>query len=133
MDIAPLIDIVFQLLIFFMLTSSFVSQPGMKVHLPKAITAEATPRDRIVLTVAQEGHLTLDSRVVTLNELQSRLERMAGDGRPLLIQADQQASVGRIVEVWDLCRSLGISQVHIATKNRAPAPRRLGKGDGRAF
>lgn len=119
MDIAPLIDVVFLQLIFFMLTSAFVFQPGVKVHLPKAVTADVIREESLEITISKVGHLSLGSRVVTLQELRSRLGPLGAKGRPLLIRADRQAPLGRVVEVWDLCRLLGISQVNIATSGES--------------
>ena len=116
MDMAPLIDIVFLQLIFFMLTSAFVFQPGIKIQLPKAVTADVADQENIVITISEKNLLYLGSRLVTPQELKSRLAAKQKGGSPLLIRADRKASVGRVMEVWDLCRALGISQVHIATQ-----------------
>lgn len=114
MDVAPLIDIVFLQLIFFMLTSTFVLQPGISVHLPRAATTEPSASAHKMITVSRKGDLYLDDRVVTLQEIPSLLpDRKAS----LLIRADRGVPFGRVVEVWDLCRSLGIMQVGIATQN----------------
>ena len=114
-DIAPLIDIIFQLLIFFMLTSSFIMQPGIKVKLPKAITSEAVEEKNIVIAISREGIIYLSEKVFTVDELKSYLSKRSISSRPILIKADKRASLGRVVEVWDLCRDSGISQVSIAT------------------
>jgi len=114
-DIAPLIDIVFQLLIFFMLTSSFIMQPGIKVNLPKAVTSEVVKENNIVIVVSREDVIYVNSKVFTLNELKSYLSRNNNSSRPILIKSDKRASLGRVVEVWDLCREIGISQLNIAT------------------
>jgi len=115
LDIAPLIDVVFLLLIFFMLTSSFILQPGIKVKLPKAVTSETLPEEGIIVTVASDGVLYLSSSPITLRELGVMLKQAALENKPVLIKADRASAVGRVVEVWDLCRSNGISQVNIAT------------------
>ena len=115
-DIAPLIDIVFQLLIFFMLTSSFIFQPGIKINLPKAVTSEVLHEQNIVVTITADNLIYIDNKAVTSNELSKRLSKdIAALKKPILIKADRRASLGRIVEVWDLCRASGISQVNIAT------------------
>lgn len=114
-DIAPLIDIVFQLLIFFMLTSSFIMQPGIKVNLPKAVTSEVVKENNIVIVVSRDDVIYVNSKVFTLNELKSYLSRNNNSSRPILIKSDKRASLGRVVEVWDLCREIGISQLNIAT------------------
>ena len=118
MDITPLIDIVFLQLIFFMLTSSFVSQPGIRIHLPQASTAEPSHKQSRTITVSAKVHLYLGSKLVTLQELKTKLSGRSKAVAPLLIQADQEASMGRVVEVWDLCRTLGIRKVSIATSPR---------------
>ena len=115
LDIAPLIDMVFLLLIFFMLTSSFVFLPGIKVNLPKAVTSEIIKKESIVVTVSGEDVIYLGGSVVTLAELKKELTAAARRQSPLLIKSDRRASMGRIVEVWDLCRELGITKINIAT------------------
>ena len=118
LDIAPLIDVVFQLLIFFMLTSNFVFQPGIKVSLPKAITSEVISSENIVVTVTGQDLLFLNERPTTINELVARLKENTGGQKSLLLKADTNASLGRVVEIWDLCRELGIPQINIATNQK---------------
>ena len=115
-DIAPLIDMVFLLLIFFMLTSTFIMQPGIKVNLPKAVTSKITDKESLSLTISSENIIYLEGKVVTLKELKSELKETSG--RPILIRADRKASLGRLVEVWDICRELGIDHVNIATDKK---------------
>lgn len=114
-DIAPLIDMVFQLLIFFMLTSSFVMQPGIKVNLPKAVTSEAVKLENIEIVVSSENVIYLDGRVLTLQELRVLFNQAAKRKQPILIKSDKRASLGRVVEVWDMAREIGITQINIAT------------------
>lgn len=114
-DIAPLIDVVFQLLIFFMLTSSFIFHPGIKVHLPRAVTSEIIQEESAIITVSRENVIYLNGSVVTIKELREGLELVAEHNKPLLIKADRRSSLGRVVEIWDLCRELGINKVNIAT------------------
>lgn len=112
-DIAPLIDIVFQLLIFFMLTSSFIIQPGIRVNLPRAVTGGIVTEKNLVITVSAENVIYLDDKIVTLDELRARLKKFKA--KPLLIKSDRRSSLGRIVAIWDLCRDLGIANINIAT------------------
>lgn len=118
-DIAPLIDIVFLLLIFFMLTASFIFQPGIKINLPRAVTSEVLHEQNVVITVTSENLLYLDNKAVSLAELNKKLAKeVAPSKKPLLIKADRRASLGKVVEVWDICRATGISQVNIATNQQ---------------
>ncbi|MFC1807419.1 ExbD/TolR family protein [Candidatus Omnitrophota bacterium] len=114
-DIAPLIDVVFLLLIFFMLTSSFIFQPGIRVRLPRAITSEMLSEENAIIAVTAENLIYYNQNLVTLKELSQTLKRVASAHLPVLIKADKKASLGRIVEVWDICRQEGVSQVNIAT------------------
>ena len=114
-DIAPLIDIVFQLLIFFMLTSSFIMQPGIKVNLPKAVTSEIVKSENIGIMITSENVVYLNGRVVNMQELKAVLKIAGKKDQTILIKADKRASLGRIVEVWDLARDMGVTQVNIAT------------------
>lgn len=115
LDMAPLIDVVFQLLIFFMLTSSFIFQPGIKIHLPKAITSEVLHEQNLVITITGDNQIFLDNKLINRANLEERLKVAAKNDLPLLIKADRKASLGKVVEIWDLCRALGISKVNIAT------------------
>lgn len=114
-DIAPLIDVVFLLLIFFMLSSSFTLQSGINVKLPKTVTSDVIKSENVVVTITRENVIYLNDAVITLKELNQALSQFSGKDRPLLIKADRRASVGRVVDVWDLCRNLGIERINIAT------------------
>lgn len=117
-DIAPLIDIVFQLLIFFMLTSSFIMQPGIKVNLPKAVTSEVVKYENIEIIVSGENVTYFNGKVVTTPELNKLLKQAAQRDESVLIKADRRASLGRVVEIWDSCRDLGIAKINIATNQQ---------------
>ena len=119
LDIAPLIDVVFLLLIFFMLTSNFVLQPGISVSLPKAITSEVISSENVVVTLTGQDLIFLNEKPITINDLVARLKEAARDQKTVLLRADINASLGRVVEIWDLCREFGIPQINIATSQKA--------------
>lgn len=114
-DLAPLVDIVFQLLIFFMLTSSFVFQSGIQVKLPRAVTSEIIKDENMVITITSEDVTYLNGAVVSIKELRKELGKATSKDRPILIKSDRRASLGRIIDIWDLCRDLGIEKINIAT------------------
>ena len=115
LDLTPMINIFFLLFIFFLFTSSFIFQPGIKVSLPKAVTSEVVEQDNVVLTITRDDKIYLEDREITQSELDSRLKMLNKDKMGLLIKADSRAPLGRIVQVWDACRREGVSQVNIAT------------------
>jgi len=114
-DIAPLIDIVFQLLIFFMLTSTFVMQAGVKVNLPKAVTSEAVKYENVEILITGENVIYLSNKVLNLQELKAFFKQLSKRNQMILLKADKHASLGRVVEIWDMAREAGITQINIAT------------------
>ena len=114
-DIAPLVDVIFQLLIFFMLTSSFIVPSGIRVNLPKAVTSQMVKSRSLEIVVSGENVIYIEGRVVNIQELKSILKGLANRNQTLLIKADRRAQLGRVVEIWDMARNLGLSQVNIAT------------------
>ena len=115
LDLTPLINVFFLLFIFFLFTSSFIFQPGIKVNLPKAVTSEVIQQENVVIIITRDDKLYLNDREISQDELASNLRLMAKESVPLLIKADSRASLGRIVGLWDMCRKEGVSQVNIAT------------------
>jgi biopolymer transport protein ExbD len=115
LDIAPLIDVVFLLLIFFMLTSSFIFQPGIRVNLPKAVTSEILHKELLIVVVTEENEVFINERPVERDELVSRITLAARDNKSLLIKADKGADLGKVIEVWDICRQFDIKRISIAT------------------
>lgn len=115
LDIAPLIDVVFLLLIFFMLTSSYIFQPGIRVNLPRAVTSEALHKELLVVTITADGGIFINERPIGGDELVSRITIAARDEQPLLIRADKKADLGKVIEIWDICRQVDVKQINIAT------------------
>ena len=113
-DIAPMIDVVFQQLIYFMLTSSFVLHPGIRISLPKAATSQRIAAANIVITLTKDHVIYWEEQVVTMKELRGKLQRLGGD-KPVLIRADKHAYVDKLIALWDLCRDAGYHEIHIAT------------------
>ena len=113
-DIAPMIDVVFQQLLYFMLTSSFVLHPGIRVTLPKAVTSQRLSASNLVITLTKDHVIYWEDQVVTFKELRDKLTRAGGD-KAVLIRADRHAYVEKLIDLWDLCRDIGYREVHIAT------------------
>ena len=114
-DLTPIINVFFLLLIFFIFTSSFIFQPGIRVNLPKAVTSEVIQQENVVIIITKDDRLYLNDREISRDELDSKLRLMAKEKASLLIKADSHVSLGRIVDIWDLCRKEGVSQINIAT------------------
>lgn len=115
LDLTPMINIFFLLFVFFIFTSSFIFQPGISVNLPKAVTSEVVQQDNVALTITKDNKMYLEDREISEIELISRLKALTKEKTGLLIKADSRAPLGRIVQIWDLCRREGVSQINIAT------------------
>ena len=115
LDVTPLLTVILQLLLFFILTSSFIFQPVIKVNLPKAVTSEVVRDKSLIIMVTADNHVYLNDRLITRAELASRLKIAAKENKPLLIKADRRTYLDKVVEVLDLCRREGITQINIAT------------------
>ena len=113
MDIAPLIDCVFLLLIFFMLTSNFIVVPGINVKLPKAVTSEVVNSKTLTIVISSEDLIYVEGEPFNLNKLEEYLGRLKNTS--IFIKSDKDATIGIVVGVWDICKKLGIEKIGIAT------------------
>jgi biopolymer transport protein ExbD len=114
LDLAPLIDVVFQLLVFFMLTSVFI-QPAMKIVLPQAASTEETPREEIMISIDPQGEIFINEQRSSFADLKDDLAVHIGADpqRPVHIRGDQDMPYKYFVEVMDVARQLGARQVLI--------------------
>jgi len=112
-DIAPLIDCIFLLLIFFMLTSSFIVIPGVNVKLPKALVPEEIDAQSLTVVISSEDIIYLEGEPLTIKEVEDFIKE--GKFTSIFIKADRDASLGVVVKIWDVCKRFGIEKIGIAT------------------
>jgi biopolymer transport protein ExbD len=121
-DVTPLIDIIFQLVLFFMVSATFVTSPGIEVDLPRS-SADTVLRDNDDLSVliAEGGAVYVDELPVDFAGLQSALDRAAAENPNTLImlKADRGVVHGRVVAVMDAARARGLTRLAIATEIQA--------------
>lgn len=118
LDVTPLIDVVFLLLIFFMVTTTFASRSGIGVKLPEA-KAQEQPADHVVeLTLTAEGELFLDKGKVPTGQLDEALTALAQAhaGEVVVIRADAAVPHGQVVKAMDAARTAGFHKLAIATR-----------------
>lgn len=116
-SLVPLINIVFLLLIFLMLSSSFVVQSGLRVNLPRLVTSEAVKYENIEIAVSADNHIFVKGNQISEKQLSDFLKAVSGRGQAVLIKSDRHASLGVVAQICDIARENGISQVGIATGN----------------
>ena len=111
--LAPLIDIVFLLLIFFMVSTTFTMQPGLSVKLPRSGGESEMPSEHWLLTLTGEQELYLNREQTSREQLFTILSE---DPRPVVFRADQSVPHGVVVTVLDQVRNAGIDAVDISTR-----------------
>jgi len=114
----PFINVIFLLVIFYILSSSFTLPSGIKVKLPRAITSDVVKEENLTITITSENIIYLDGIISTIEEIKKNLNKASNKTRPVLIKADRRASLGRVIDIWDLCREIGIERVNIATDQK---------------
>jgi biopolymer transport protein ExbD len=112
-NIASLVDVLFLLLIFFMVTSAFVEQPNIKLELPSTKHSEVSKIENTVLTIARDGQLFLQDRPVDKKKLEKELRRIILDTgeEVLVLKADKEVSYGVVVGIMDDARGAGFKKV----------------------
>lgn len=120
MDIAPLVDVVFLLLLFFMLTSHLIQEPAIRIRLPESKTAEAKNEAIKTVLITKDGEIYFMDKRIDLKNLQVALRENLRDIEKdfLRIKADRDANVGILVGVIDEVRLLGAKNFSIVTERR---------------
>jgi len=117
-NVTSLIDVLFILLIFFMVSSSFIEQPGMKLELPAIKSKETVRLENLVINIAKDGSIILGDEQVPLDNLGSQIKEMIPNikEKTLVLKADKDASHGLIVQVMDIAKRSGLNKIVIGTQ-----------------
>jgi len=115
-DMTPMLDIVFIMLIFFIVTTSFVKESGIDVSRPNAATAEVKERAHIMVGISSNNEVFIDKRKVDIRAVRANVERlrMESPEGAVVVQADKGSKTGLLVQVMDQVRLAGISNISIA-------------------
>jgi len=116
-NITSLIDVIFMLLIFFAVSSTFLEQPGMKLELPSAKSADIAQIKSYILFLAEDGSMRLNEKPVTLAELPQTLQNVLPQmaEQSLTLFADKNVRHGDVVKVMDVARQVGVKKLVVAT------------------
>lgn len=120
LNIAPLVDVVFLLLLFFMLTSHLMQQPAIKIKLPESKTAEAQKETVKTIYISKDGNIYFMDKIVDLNSLQMVIkEALKNEQKEFVrIKADRESDIGILVNVIDEVRLAGVRNYSIVTERR---------------
>ncbi len=118
LDIHPLIDVVFLLLIFFMVTTTFSERPGMKLELPASETASSQSMQELTIVLTYDQRVFFQGREIELANLSNLLEKALkrSSEKMVIISADQRVEYGKVVAVMDIAKKSGARGLTIATR-----------------
>ena len=118
LNMTPMIDIVFLLLVFFLLTTNFITQEGIDVKLPQANATSPQAQEDITIYITREGKVFLRGEEVTDAQLYTGLRSLIGDDRNKLVtvKADRQIVLNKVVKIMDIARTSGAFRLCIATE-----------------
>ena len=118
LDLTPLVDVVLQLILFFMLSSSFVLQPGISIELPKSSVAAPQDKKDLIITIAADNAIFLNQTQVAIDELEGSLIRVKKDypEGQVLIKPDTHVQTGKLIEVMSICVRGGFEKFGVATQ-----------------
>lgn len=117
-NMTPLIDMVFILLIFFIVTTSFVKETGVEINRPSAQTAVESERANILIAIRANDEIWIDNRQVDRRAVRANVERLYAENPEgsVIILADEEAKTGILIEVMDQARLAGVANVSIAAE-----------------
>jgi biopolymer transport protein ExbD len=111
-DMSPLIDIVFLLLIFFAVTTTFLEESAMDLELPESSTSEAMQSTRIVVEITASGEIRLQGEAVTVEQFEARIGDLSEEERErITVRADSSIELGLAVKVIDALRNGGVGGI----------------------
>lgn len=119
-DLTPMIDVVFQLILFFLVSTTFAVLPGISVNLPESETAQSESIAGITITCSASGKLFFNEDPVTMESLSKRLASFDTEGKkrdeyPVTLEADEKVTNGTIVKIFDVLRKNGFVAVNLRT------------------
>ena len=117
-NLTPMLDVTFIMLIFFIVTASFVKEAGIDVTRPPAATAERKERGNILVAITENDQIWIDRRMVDPRALRANIERLHAENPQgaVVIQADKNSKNGLLVQVMDAARLAGVSNVSLAAE-----------------
>jgi biopolymer transport protein ExbD len=115
-NLTPMLDVVFIMLIFFIVTASFVKESGIEISRPGASTAVRKEKGNILIAISANDQIWMNRRQVDPRALRANIERMHAENPQgaVIIQADKEAKTGLLVQVMDAARSAGVKSVSLA-------------------
>ena len=121
LNIAPLIDLIFILLIFFVVSTTFSKLPGIEINRPDATVVSQLPVDSFIVAVTKEGDFYVDTKQVNYDQLKEILSVQSNQQKKLsvIVMPDEDSAIKWSIQVMDICKKLGIENVSVAEEIRS--------------
>ena len=122
LEVTPLVDIVFLLLIFFLLTATYVKNPHLDINLPEAsVNQVSNPKKDIDVIIREDGELRYDNKNVSIEQLEGilRAEYASSSDTIIVVRADKGSRHGKVVDVMDLAKRIGFNKLAIAIQAKS--------------
>ena len=122
-DLTPMIDVVFQLILFFLVSTTFAILPAINVNLPESSTAQGAEIAGITITMQSNGKMWFNDEQVSFSSLGKKLASFDTEGKkkeeyPVTLEADENVTNGSVVKVFDVLRSQGFVSVNLRTSDK---------------
>ena len=117
-NITPMLDVVFILLIFFIVTANFIKEPGLEINRPDSETSEITENAAILIAIGAAGEIYMDGRRIDVRQVKANVIRLIAENPQgsVVIQADVKSTAEKIVAVMDEVREAGVGDISIASE-----------------
>ncbi|MFT4651811.1 MAG: biopolymer transport protein ExbD [Porticoccaceae bacterium] len=118
-DLTPMLDVVFIMLIFFIVTATFIKLPGVEVNKMDTVTEQSYKKVQILVAVSENNEFWIDKKRIEPSALKINLTRMFNENPKggMVIQADNESNIESVAKVADIARDIGISPVAISVEN----------------
>ena len=113
-NLTPMLDVVFIMLIFFIVTTSFIKESGIEVNRPESSDASPRPDAQVLVAVSPEGAVWVYGRAIDAHRVGEEVAGMLSEDGSVVIQADRESTTGLLIEVMDRLQQAGVEQVAVA-------------------
>ncbi|WP_163559843.1 biopolymer transporter ExbD [Halomonas sp. NO4] len=113
-NLTPMLDVVFIMLIFFIVTTSFIKESGVEIERPESSAASPRPDAQVMVAITQEGAVWVDGQAVDVHRVGDTVAPLVSGDGSVVIQADREAATGLLIQVMDRIREAGVEQVAVA-------------------
>ncbi|WP_282040697.1 ExbD/TolR family protein [Halomonas alimentaria] len=118
-NLTPMLDVVFIMLIFFIVTTSFIKESGVEIERPESSAATPRPDAQLMVAITPEGAVWVDGEPVDVHRVGDEVAALVSDDGGVVIQADREATTGLLIEVMDRLRQAGVVNVAVAATRGA--------------